>query len=225
MKYYTVFLLGLFLVVVSSNDLFAKAFRVGQIPNGSKLGCISCHNSQNGGDSRNPFGKSVGTKYLVDGNVQWGPELSKLDSDGDGFTNGEELQDPNGEWKVGNPAPGNPDLVTNPGDPASKPNVNGISDAIYAMNDPYEINITQNLNFSEINISYNLIKNTYVKLEIIDLNGYSLRFIENTEKSEGRHTNNWDGRNDAGATIPDGVYFIRLSTSENTIIKKFIYNK
>lgn len=224
MKCFTAFLIGL-LVLVSSDDLFAKAFRVGQLPNGSKIGCISCHNSQSGGDARNPFGKEVGKRFLVDGNVQWGPELAKLDSDGDGFTNGEELQDPNGEWKIGSPAPGNPDLVTNPGDPASKPNVNGISEAINLMNNTYEINITQNMNFSEINISYNLNKNTFVRLEIIDLNGYSIKLLENTEKSEGRHTNNWDGRNNAGATIPDGIYFIRLSTPENSDIKKFIYNK
>lgn len=225
MKYFTIFFMGIFLFLVSSIDLSAKALRVGQIPNGSKLDCISCHNSQNGGDARNPFGKAVGTKFLVNGNVQWGPELAKLDSDGDGFTNGEELQDPNGDWKIGNPAPGNPDLVTNPGDPASKPNVNGISDAIYAMNDPYEINITYNQYFSEIIISYNLIKNTIVRLEIIDLKGYTLKLLENIEKSEGKHTNNWDGRNDAGAIIPDGVYFIRLSTPENSVIKKFIFNK
>ncbi len=40
--------------------------------------------------------------------VQWGPALAALDSDGDGFTNGEELQDPNGTWEVGSAAPGAP---------------------------------------------------------------------------------------------------------------------
>ena len=56
-----------------------------------------------------------------EGDVVWGPELAALDADGDGFTNGEELQDPEGAWRLGNPKPGDPDAVTHPGDPDSHP--------------------------------------------------------------------------------------------------------
>ena len=56
-----------------------------------------------------------------EGDVVWGPELAALDADGDGFTNGEELQDPEGAWRLGDPKPGNPDAVTHPGDPDSHP--------------------------------------------------------------------------------------------------------
>ena len=47
--------------------------------------------------------------------VLWGPALAGLNADGDGATNGAELQDPTGAWSVGQPQPGTPALVTNPG--------------------------------------------------------------------------------------------------------------
>ena len=49
------------------------------------------------------------------GNVIWGAPLAGLNADGDGATNGAELQDPTGAWSIGQPQPGNPALVTNPG--------------------------------------------------------------------------------------------------------------
>jgi hypothetical protein len=45
----------------------------------------------------------------------WGPDLAAKDSDGDGRTNGEELGDPAGAWKRGDPNPGDPGIVTRPG--------------------------------------------------------------------------------------------------------------
>ncbi|MCX7737781.1 MAG: T9SS type A sorting domain-containing protein [Candidatus Kapabacteria bacterium] len=224
MKIFLTIIIAFFLVAFVFQTSFSKPPRVGQIPNGAKFSCLSCHTSETGG-ARNPFGKEIEKNFLNKDIVQWGSELAKLDSDGDGFTNGEELQDPNGEWKSGNSAPGNPDLVTNPGDERSKPNVNGIIDAVNSINDQYEINITQNINFSEIIISYSLNKNTTISLEIIDINGITVRFLENGEKFAGRHTNNWDGRDETGATIPNGVYFLRLSTSETVAIKKFLYER
>jgi hypothetical protein len=77
------------------------------------------------GDARNPFGLEVQNGFLtvvsVNGNVIWGPELAALDSDGDGATNGEELLDPEGTWTIGDPNPGDSDLVTLPGNPDSVP--------------------------------------------------------------------------------------------------------
>jgi hypothetical protein len=47
--------------------------------------------------------------------VFWSPDLAARDSDGDGRTNGEELLDPAGAWKRGDPNPGDPGIVTRPG--------------------------------------------------------------------------------------------------------------
>jgi glucose/arabinose dehydrogenase len=98
---------------------FARPFRVNQIPNGSIRACLNCHVSPESGGPRNLFGQQVESGFLdppgQTGNVVWGPPLAGLDADGDGITNGSELQDPAGAWSVGQPQPGDPALVTNPG--------------------------------------------------------------------------------------------------------------
>ena len=103
----------------------ARAWRPGQIPNGFENTCLNCHMSAFGGDARNPFGLTIQNGFLVEEggqfNVAWGPELAAIDSDGDGFTNGEELGDPEGAWRSGDAAPGDPSAVTFPGNPDSHP--------------------------------------------------------------------------------------------------------
>ncbi|HOW66063.1 MAG TPA: CHRD domain-containing protein [Candidatus Paceibacterota bacterium] len=102
--------------LVSCNDAFGRSFRVSQLPNGSVFGCANCHVTQGG--PRNNFGKAVQAITGSSTKAFWDAVLAGQDSDGDGFTNGEELGDPDGDGK---PAAGA--KVTNPGDPASKPAV------------------------------------------------------------------------------------------------------
>lgn len=95
--------------------------RPDQIPNGRRNPtpgfdpCLVCHTLY-GGSPRNAFGRDIEDHYLnFFGEVVWGPELAGLDSDGDGRSNGTELNDPNGLWREGQPQPGSPATVTNPG--------------------------------------------------------------------------------------------------------------
>jgi len=121
MKKKLLILISIFLLQIS---LSARDFRVGQLPNGSKFSCNTCHTS-GGGSPRNAFGQLVEDQFMdISGNVIWSKELAMIDSDGDGFTNGEELQDPKGIWQIGNDSPGNLDLVTNPGNNVSSPSEN-----------------------------------------------------------------------------------------------------
>ena len=62
------------------------------------------------------FGKEFEVRDWV-----WDKDFAETDSDGDGFTNGEELQDPEGNWREGDADPGDAAKVTNPGDPTSFP--------------------------------------------------------------------------------------------------------
>lgn len=97
--------------------------RVSQIPNGAVFGCANCHDGvARWGGPLNAFGQEIEKDFLSPaGVVIWGPELAALDADNDGATNGEELGDPEGTWEKGEPDPGNPETVTNPGDPTSRP--------------------------------------------------------------------------------------------------------
>lgn len=110
------------LVFVAVSGLEARPWRPNQIPNGARLGCAACHVSSAGGGARNAFGSAV--EEVVSPGSQaafWSATLARLDSDGDGASNGLELQDPNGTWRPGQAAPGTASLVTNPGDRNSTP--------------------------------------------------------------------------------------------------------
>lgn len=117
----TVFLI-LGLCLLSSHAVDARPQRPGQIPNGNDFGCANCHVSASGGGSRNAFGQAVENGFLngsgANASVNWNASLAAADSDGDGFTNGTELGDPDGD---GNPTAGA--TVTNPGDATSFPQI------------------------------------------------------------------------------------------------------
>ena len=94
----------------------ARNFRMGMIPNGNQFSCAVCHTDEAGGGRRNPFGKDVEARVTPRGREWfWAADLAALDSDGDGLVNGEELQDPGGNWRSGAPDPGDPTRVSNPG--------------------------------------------------------------------------------------------------------------
>ena len=109
-------LLSLTFALGIAQDLSARNCRVNLVPNGRKFNCLTCHTRTTGG-SRNLFGQQV--EALVPANdcaaPIWGPSLAEFDSDGDHLSNGEELGDLIGSWKVGDPMPGDPAQLTNPG--------------------------------------------------------------------------------------------------------------
>ncbi len=95
----------------------ARSWRVSQVPNGTSFSCTLCHVRPNGAGPKNAFGDAVGGVVGRGSRAEfWSAALAQLDSDGDGFTNGQELGDPDGDSE---PIP--EAQVTHPGDPASKP--------------------------------------------------------------------------------------------------------
>lgn len=119
------------LVFGVSMSAVARPWRVAQVPNGAIATCQTCHVFPGG--PRNALGHTIeaygGVGFLLNGDVQWDTRaiaetpgapprtLAQIDSDGDGRTNGEELLDPNGVWRTGQPNPGDPALVRSPAVP------------------------------------------------------------------------------------------------------------
>lgn len=91
---------------------------VAAIPNGNVDSCNACHYGGYYDDP--PTNPPFRVDFWQNGN-SWDAVLAVIDSDGDGYTNGEELQDPLGNWSQGDPNPGDPALVSNPANPNSTP--------------------------------------------------------------------------------------------------------
>lgn len=91
---------------------------------GTSRPCVTCHDNPDGGEGcaeglapcLNPFGAA----YLANGKV-WNTALAMLDSDGDGYSNGEELGDPDGAWRAGTAFPGTCGCASRPGFAAYTP--------------------------------------------------------------------------------------------------------
>lgn len=108
-----------------SATAFARPARVAQLPT-APANCGTCHVSVGGGGPRNDFGVDVNAT-LVGGAVDW-PAIFALDSDDDGFTNGEELGDPDCVWTISDGPLGTP---------ASEPgNADSTLDTLVASDDP-----------------------------------------------------------------------------------------
>ncbi len=189
--------------------------RVNQYPNGSIFQCAGCHINPGGGGARNSFGQDV-EAGLVNGNVNWGPELAALDSDGDGFTNGEELLDPNGEWSIGDADPGNSDDVTAPYDEDDFPtSVNNIAEKFIN----FRFN-SSNVFSNSISFDVNSELSDDFTIRIVNSNGTPVDLIHKGKISTGNFE--WNGTNSFGSSIAAGLYYIEIRSSKYSIYKKIL---
>lgn len=114
---FAVTIIAAWILGAPASESWARDFRVSMLPNGQVFSCANCHVNPGGGGPRNAFGQAV--EQIVRGGAAtpfWSATLASRDSDGDGFTNGQELGDPDGD---GRPADGA--RVTNPGLASSRP--------------------------------------------------------------------------------------------------------
>ncbi|MCX7797232.1 MAG: T9SS type A sorting domain-containing protein [Melioribacter sp.] len=216
--------LSLIVLIFGVTALISRDFRVSKIPNGNKFSCGNCHVSSLGG-ARNAFGRAVEARVTFGGNQDfWDSQLASLDSDGDGFSNGVELQDPNGTWRPGQPNPGNPNLVSNPGDPNSKPTTSHVESSFY----PYTYKLLDNYPnpFNpETRIVFEIPREEHVSLMIFDVNGKLIKELVNENLSSGRYEKLWDGKDDENNEVVSGIYFYQLKAGHFEQTKKMILLK
>lgn len=203
------------IVAFGSQIIYSRPWRVNQIPNGNKFQCANCHINVGGGGARNPFGQTV-EDNLTNGNVRW-DLIFNIDSDGDGATNGEELQDPNGAWVTGQPNPGDMNLVTKTWDPSSFPTKNSVEDITAEANTvvfPTISNGTISLKFDSKHFGQS-------QLDIYDIQGNKV-FSKYISTIIGTNNLKFDLK-DYIAT--NGLYFVVVRDDYFLIKKKFIYSK
>ena len=74
-------------------------------------------------------------------------------------------------------------------------------------------------------IRYELKEAGAVTLRIYDLMGQQVRELVNAPQSSGRHQVTWEGRDETGAQVANGVYFYVLRAGEFRALRKMILMK
>ncbi len=214
MKFFSI-LFSILMFFLYYNPVQAKPNFPSLIPNGTVNNCSNCHISPYGSGPRTPFGETV-FDNLSNGNVRW-DLIFNIDSDGDGFTNGEELQDPEGQWAFGQSDPGNPSLVTLPGDASSKPTTSSVEEE-FANNNSRIYPVPT---IGIINLEY--LSNYFdsSRLELFNANG-NIVYAENIDAKIGQ--NKWT-INLNNYSLNNGVYFLVLRNKYYNIRKRIVFSK
>jgi hypothetical protein len=69
-------------------------------------------------------------------------------------------------------------------------------------------------------IGFSVSQGGSVLLDIYDLTGRHVRTLLGGHVAAGRHSVQWDGRDERGSAAASGVYFYRLSTGANSVASK-----
>jgi hypothetical protein len=223
----TFILLSLLFFFLFVNNIFTREFRINQIPNGNKLRCSNCHISSNGGGSLNAFGTEVRNNFLTsknsNGNVIWNAALASKDSDKDGFTNGQELGDPLGLWKIGNPNPGNSDDVSNPGSPNSKPTNVEENNSINQISNDLQINsLYPNPMINKATLIYNLKHSEFVSISLYDYNGNFVKCLFYGFQNSGIQNFIIDANVSENKDLGHGLYMLVIKSGTISLIEKLI---
>lgn len=71
-------------------------------------------------------------------------------------------------------------------------------------------------------IRYELSEQAHVMLSVYSLTGHRVRTLVDGVRKAGQAIERWDGKNQAGADVPSGIYFYRLSSSRDNLTKRMV---
>ncbi len=74
-------------------------------------------------------------------------------------------------------------------------------------------------------ISYSLLANSHVTIEVINLMGQTIKTLVDQSQEAGQHSVIWDGKNSQGAEVSSGVYFYRIQSDDFNATKKMMLLK
>jgi hypothetical protein len=93
------------------------------------------------------------------------------------------------------------------------------------LNTQYHLSNYPNPFNPETKIAFNLPESGRVILEIYNIKGQKIKTLLDCYMSPGSSEIIWNGRDDFDKTVGSGVYFYKLQTSSQTIIKKMLLLK
>jgi flagellar hook assembly protein FlgD len=98
-------------------------------------------------------------------------------------------------------------------------------DGIFASEQP-EINCYPNPFSNEVTVEINLMKDSEVKVEVLNQLGQLVKYINTGEQlNRGIHRLIWDGTNSGKGQAATGIYLIRMKLNEMVYYRKVIYSK
>ncbi len=214
------------LLICNCSDAFSRLIRISNIPNGRKFACRTCHDmSDSKYTTRNPFGKEIEANYLQPTvplkmkKVLWQPALAALDSDGDGYTNGQELDDPNGIITNGDST--NFDNVTNPGDPASHP-VNPASEITEIKQIASIVSIVNSR--GEQAFAFSVGTSDEYSFSLVGSNGARIASV-GKYFAEGQYVLTLDELGMSASELESGLYFLAVNSRNYFQAEKFIIKR
>jgi hypothetical protein len=74
----------------------------------------------------------------------------------------------------------------------------------------------------ESRISYSVKNTGAVSIRIYNLRGQQVREISGTTKAAGSYTTSWDGKDDHGTKLSNGIYFVRMQSNDSQDTKKIM---
>lgn len=74
----------------------------------------------------------------------------------------------------------------------------------------------------QVTIGFSTPLATEVRLQIFDVRGQLIRSLLNTQIEKGEYQYNWNGKDNGGALVPDGIYYLQLTDGKQRIGRKLI---
>jgi hypothetical protein len=78
---------------------------------------------------------------------------------------------------------------------------------------------------THVAICYSLRAAAHASLSIHDLTGRQIRVLVNSQQKPGRYSVTWNGRDHAGRSLANGVYFCRFSSGDYRATEKLVLQK
>jgi len=77
-------------------------------------------------------------------------------------------------------------------------------------------------NRSETSISFDLLSDSEIELEIFNIKGQLIKKLASSRVGSGSHSFVWNGKDSYEKQTPPGIYFYRLRSNSRNVVKKMI---